>query len=127
MPELPDVVIYIERLIPLVLSRRLEGLRVASPFLVRSFDPPLDSAQGKEVLGLRRLGKRIVFSLEDELHLVLPLMVAGRLQWRPASAGIPRKIGLAAMDFTNGALIITEAGTRKRASLYLVRGEESLL
>ncbi len=127
MPELPDVVIYIEKLIPLVVDRRLEDVRIASPFFVRSFDPPLALVHGKKVLSLHRLGKRIVINLEADLHLVLHLMIAGRLHWRTAGAGIPGKIGLAALDFSHGALVITEAGTRKRASMHLVRGEESLL
>ncbi|HYK89385.1 MAG TPA: DNA-formamidopyrimidine glycosylase family protein [Acidobacteriota bacterium] len=126
MPELPDIVVYIERLAALVLGRQIQQIRLVSPFFVRSFDPPLPTVHGKRILALKRLGKRIVFCLEDELYLVLHLMVAGRLHWRPPIAGIPGKIGLAAADFENGTLLVTEAGTKKRASLHLVRGDQSL-
>ncbi len=126
MPELPDIVIYIERLTDLVLNRRISAIRVLSPFFVRTFDPPLDSAQGRQILGIRRLGKRIVLNLEEDLHLILHLMIAGRLHWRPAGAKIPGKNGLAALDLENGTLVITEAGTKRRASLHLVRGEQAL-
>jgi formamidopyrimidine-DNA glycosylase len=126
MPELPDIVIYVESLASRVLGRPIQAIRVASPFFVRSFQPPLTAAHGKKVLGLSRLGKRIVISLEDELFFVLHLMIAGRLHWRPTKAGIPGKIGLAAIDFESGTLVITEAGTKKRASLFLERGAPSL-
>ncbi len=126
MPELPDIVIYIERLVALILNRRIAAIRVVSPFFVRTFDPPLDSAKGRKVLDIRRLGKRIVLHLEGDLHLILHLMIAGRLHWRRAGAGIPGKNGLAALDLENGTLVITEAGTKKRASLHLVHGEEAL-
>jgi formamidopyrimidine-DNA glycosylase len=127
MPELPDIVVYIEKLHSLVIDQRLECIRLASPFFVRSFDPPLALAHGKKMLYLLRMGKRIVFCLEDNLFFILHLMIAGRLHWRPAGAGIPGKIGLAAFDFAQGTLVVTEAGTKKRASLHLVRGTESLL
>lgn len=127
MPELPDVAIYIECLQPRVTGQPLESIRVASPFLVRSVDPPLQEAHGKKVLGLQRLGKRIVFRLEAELFLILHLMIAGRLRWRPPEAKIPGKVGLAAFCFPTGTLLLTEAGTKRRASLYLARGEAAML
>ncbi len=126
MPELPDILIYIEQLRTRVVGERLERIRVLSPFLVRTFDPPLESADGKRVLDLRRMGKRIVFCLEDNLFLVFHLMIAGRFHWKPAGAKIPGKIGIAAFFFSSGTLLLTEAGTRKRASLCLVRGAAAL-
>jgi len=126
MPELPDIVVYIEALEPRVLGRALEKIRVTSPFLVRSFDPPLQAAEQKHVSGFRRLGKRIVFCLQDDLFLVLHLMIAGRLRWQRRGAGVPGRVGLAAFDFSSGSLLLTEAGSKRRASLHLVRGEEEL-
>ncbi len=126
MPELPDVVIYIEALKSRIVSQPLEGIRLASPFLLRSVDPPIHEAQGKRVLGLRRLGKRIVFHLQGDLFLVFHLMIAGRFHWKSAGAKVPGRLGLAAFDFPSGTLILTEAGTRKRASLHLVGGHEAL-
>jgi formamidopyrimidine-DNA glycosylase len=126
MPELPDVVVYLECLRPRVVGQALERVRLASPFLLRSVEPPLERAAGKRVRDLRRLGKRLVFELEDRLYLVLHLMIAGRLHWKPHGAKLPGKIGLAAFDFSSGTLILTEAGTKKRASLYLVEGEDGL-
>src|SRR5438270_8094973 len=126
MPELPDIVVYIECLHKRVAGRTLERVRAAHPFLVRTFDPPLDAAHGKTVRGLRRLGKRIVFELDDDLFLVLHLMIAGRLHWKPPGAKPPGKVGLAAFDFPDGTLVLTEAGTTRRASLHLVRGEGGL-
>ncbi|HZL85078.1 MAG TPA: DNA-formamidopyrimidine glycosylase family protein [Candidatus Krumholzibacteria bacterium] len=126
MPELPDVMLYIERLEPRVLGQTLQRARLASPFLLRTVEPPLRNAEGKRVLGLRRLGKRIVFGLEDEIFLVLHLMIAGRLRWRDLGEPVPRKRGLAAFDFASGTLLLTEASTKKRASLHVVRGEAGL-
>jgi formamidopyrimidine-DNA glycosylase len=126
VPELPDVELYLERLAPLVLDRPLERLRVASPFLVRTVDPPLRDLQGRRVVGLRRLGKRLVIELEGDLFLVLHLMVAGRLRWRERGAAVPGRVGLAAFDFPAGTLLLTEAGTKKRASLHAVRGAEGV-
>ena len=126
MPELPDVVVYIECLAARVVGQRLERVRIASPFVLRSADPPISSAEGKSVRAIRRLGKRIVFALEDELFLVLHLMIAGRLAWADRGAKIPGKIGLAALDFTTGTLVFREASTQKRASMHLVRGEPAL-
>src|SRR5262245_40513323 len=131
MPELPDVVVYLEALAPRVVGQPLERVRLASPFLLRSVAPPLSSAEGKRVVGLRRLGKRIVLALEGELFLVIHLMIAGRLRWKPRKAGeapapVPKKVGLAAFDFPAGTLLLTEASPKKRASLYLVAGEAGL-
>jgi formamidopyrimidine-DNA glycosylase len=126
MPELPDVVVYLESLQPRIVGRTLQRVRLASPFLLRSVDPPLDEVEGRPVRELRRLGKRIVIGLEPDLFLVLHLMIAGRLHWKERGAKLPGKVGLAAFDFDNGTLTLTEAGTKKRASLYVVRGEEAL-
>jgi formamidopyrimidine-DNA glycosylase len=126
MPELPDVTVYVERLRAIVGGRVIEGVRLGSPFLVRSFEPPLDAAKDKRVTGVRRMGKRIVFELEEELFLVLHLMIAGRLHFRERGAKLAKKFGLLALDFEHGALVLTEAGTRRRASLYVVRGESAL-
>ena len=126
MPELPDVTVYIEALEERVLNQPIQKIRIGSPFVVRSFDPPIREAQGKKVLRLSRIGKRIVFELEDELFLVVHLMIAGRFHWKPLDAKIARKYGLAAFDFPAGTLLLTEAGTKKRASLHLVRGAEGL-
>jgi formamidopyrimidine-DNA glycosylase len=126
MPELPDITLYLEHLAPRVLNQTLEGVVVRNPFVVRSFDPPINEAAGKRVLGLRRLGKRIVFELEAGLFLVIHLMIAGRFRWKPPGTKPPGKLGLAALEFPSGVLLLTEAGTKRRASIYLVRGEESL-
>jgi formamidopyrimidine-DNA glycosylase len=126
MPELPDVVVYIEALSERVLNQPIQKIRIGSPFVLRSFDPPIGSAEGKKLLALRRLGKRIVFELEDELYLIVHLMIAGRFHWKPKGAKIARKYGQAAFDFPNGTLLLTEAGTKKRASIYLVHGEAAL-
>jgi formamidopyrimidine-DNA glycosylase len=127
VPELPDIVVYREAIERRVRGALLERVRLASPFVVRSFDPPIASAAGKRVLGLRRLGKRIVFELEGDLFLVVHLMIAGRFLWKEVpSAKIPGKLGLAALDFTSGTLILTEASTKKRASIHLVRTEAAL-
>jgi len=126
MPELPDITVYIEALASRVVDQPLQRMRIAKPFLLRSVDPPISAAEGKRVTGLRRMGKRIVLELEDDLFLVIHLMIAGRLRWLPAGGKIPGKIGLAAFDFPNGTLILTEAGSKRRASLWLVRGEQAL-
>jgi formamidopyrimidine-DNA glycosylase len=122
VPELPDVTVYIECLVPRVVGQPLEAVRLASPFLLRTFDPPLKDAFGKRVTAVRRLGKRIVFALEDDLFLVLHLMIAGRLRWRAPGTKPPGKLGLAVFDFPTGTLVLTEASSRKRAALHLVRG-----
>jgi formamidopyrimidine-DNA glycosylase len=126
MPELPDIEAYLAALRARIDGARLERVRLASPFLLRSVDPPLADAAGRRVTGLRRLGKRLVIELDEERFLVLHLMIAGRLHWRPAGARIPGRLGLAAFDFDVGTLVLTEAGTRKRAALHLVRGEAAL-
>ncbi len=126
MPELPDVEVYVDHLRRRLVGQPLEHARVLSPFLVRTFDPPLKAAEGKHVRSIRRMGKRIVFALDDDLFLVLHLMIAGRLRWKERGAKVPGKLGLAAFDFPNGTLILTEASPKKRASLYLVRGQAAV-
>ena len=126
MPELPDITVYIEALDARIVGQPLERIRIAKPFLLRSVDPPISAANGKKVLGIRRMGKRIVLELEEDLFLVIHLMIAGRLRWQPSGAKVPGKLGMAAFDFPNGTLILTEAGSKRRASLWLVRGEASL-
>ena len=126
MPELPDVEVYLLHLRRRVVGHELAQVRVASPFLVRSFDPPLREVHGRRVDAVRRVGKRIVFDFDGDLHLVLHLMVAGRLRWRAPGATVPAKVGLAAFDFQAGTILLTEASTKKRASLHLVRGEDAL-
>jgi formamidopyrimidine-DNA glycosylase len=126
MPELPDITVYIEALESRVVGQTLDRVRIPKPFLLRSVDPPISAAQGKRVVGVRRMGKRIVLELEDDLFLVIHLMIAGRLRWVPAGGKVPGKIGLAAFDFPKGTLILTEAGSKRRASLWLVRGEDAL-
>ena len=126
MPELPDIELYLHALKGRIVGHTLERIRVASPFLVRSFDPPIDQANDKKVLALRRLGKRLVWQLEGDLFLIIHLMIAGRFKFSDRGAKIPGKVGLAAFDFDSGSLILTEAGSKRRASLYLVRGEQEL-
>jgi formamidopyrimidine-DNA glycosylase len=126
MPELPDITVYIEALEARIVGQPLERIRIAKPFLLRSVDPPINSANDKKVVTIRRIGKRIAIELEDDLFLVIHLMIAGRLRWVPAGAKVPGKLGLAAFDFPNGTLILTEAGSKRRASLWLVRGEAAL-
>jgi formamidopyrimidine-DNA glycosylase len=126
MPELPDVTVYVEHIAARTLGQELRGVRLKTPFLVRTFSPSLSSTFGKKVTSVKRLGKRIVIGLEDNLFLVLHLMIAGRLKWKPVGAAIPGKVGLASFDFPNGALLLTEASTKKRASLHVVAGEDAL-
>ncbi len=126
MPELPDVTVYIEALAERVLNHPILKIRIASPFILRSFDPPISAVEGKKVEALRRLGKRIVLELEDDLFLIVHLMIAGRFHWKPKGAKLARKYGQAAFDFPHGTLLLTEAGTKKRASVHLVRGEVAL-
>jgi formamidopyrimidine-DNA glycosylase len=123
MPELPDIDVYIEKLNERINGQHLENIRIGSPFLVRSFDPPLSDAAGRRVSELRRIGKRIAIKLEPDLWLVLHLMVAGRLQWHEEAVSVAGKTRLAAFDFRGGTLLLTEAGSKKRASLYLVRND----
>ncbi len=126
MPELPDIEVYIDCLRPRILGETLKGVRVASPFLVRTFDPPIATAAGRKVVGLRRVGKRIAIGLEGDIHLVLHLMIAGRLHWREPDAKLAGKYTLAAFDFAGGSLVLTEAGAKRRASLHVVAGEAGL-
>jgi formamidopyrimidine-DNA glycosylase len=126
VPELPDLTVYLDALERRVLGHRLQRIRLASPFVLRTVDPPPSEAFGRTVRGLRRLGKRLVFVLDDDLFVVLRLMIAGRLRWKPRAAALARRLGLAAFDFDAGTLVLTEAGTRKRASLHLARGEAAL-
>lgn len=126
MPELPDIELYLHALRPRIQGHTLERIRIASPFLVRSFDPPIDQANGRKVLALRRLGKRLVWQLDADLFLIIHLMIAGRFKWAARGAKVPGKVGLAAFDFDSGTLLLTEAGSQRRASLYLVRGESDV-
>ena len=123
MPELPDILAYLTALEGRILGQPLERVRIASPFLLRTADPPISDTQGKRVRELRRIGKRIEYGLEDDLWLVLHLMIAGRLHWRAANVKLSGRVNLAAFNFPNGALVLTEAGSKKRASLHVVRGE----
>ncbi len=126
MPELPDILLYLHALTPRVVGHRIERVRLASPFLLRSIDPPLSAVEGRTIVALHRLGKRIVFELDGEVFLVLHLMIAGRLRWKEAGARIPGKVGLLAIDFSHGTLILTEAGTKRQASLFVVGGLSAL-
>jgi len=126
MPELPDIAAYISALEPLILAQPLNHVRLISVFLLRTVDPPLASVEGKSVLALRRIGKRIAIGVEGDLWLVLHLMIAGRLHWRPPQAKLAGRNALAAFDFPTGSLVLTEAGSKRRASLHLVRGDQAL-
>ena len=126
MPELPDITVYVESLEQRLAGQTLQRIRLASPFLLRSVDPPVSEAHGRAVTGVRRMGKRIVIALAGDLFLVIHLMVAGRFRWAASGAKIPAKPGLAAFDFPGGTLLLTEASTKKRASLHVVRGEPAL-
>jgi formamidopyrimidine-DNA glycosylase len=126
MPELPDITAYISAIEPRVIGKRLERIRLASPFLLRTVQPPLEDVEGQLVRELRRVGKRIAFGMENDLWLVLHLMIAGRLHWRGQDAKLGGRQNLAAFDFPEGSLVLTEAGSKRRASLHVVRGEEGL-
>jgi formamidopyrimidine-DNA glycosylase len=126
MPELPDITVYLERLRPRIQGRELTKVDIASPFLLRTFDPPLREIEGRRIDDLLRVGKRVVWAFDNGVYLVLHLMIAGRLHWKPPDAKLPGKIGLAAFRFADGTLTLTEAGTKKRASLHLVRGREAV-
>ncbi len=126
MPELPDITVYLEALEKRILGQTLERVRISGPSLLRTAQPPVEAVEGKKVLALRRLGKRICIGLEGDLWLVLHLMIAGRLHWQPRKAGAPKSRGLAFFDFSNGTLSLTEAGSRKRAALHIVVGEAGL-
>jgi formamidopyrimidine-DNA glycosylase len=126
MPELPDVLLYLHALEPRIVGHQVTRARLVSPFLLRSIDPPLSAVEGRTIVALRRLGKRIVLEAERELFLVFHLMIAGRFRWKPVGAKIPGKVGLLAIDFAHGTLVMTEAGTKKQASLHVVAGREAL-
>jgi len=126
MPELPDITIYLDALAPRIVGQPLARARIVSPSLLRTVDPPLSAAEGRKVVGLRRIGKRIVWEMEGQLFLVFHLMIAGRFRWRPEGTKPPAKVGLAAFDFPTGTLLLTEASSKKRASLYVVAGEAGL-
>jgi len=126
MPELPDITVYLDFMQSHIVGEPLERIRCASPFVLRTADPPLKAVEGKRVLGARRMGKRLVWELEDELFVVIHLMIAGRFRWREPGAAITGKIGLAAFDFPAGTLLLTEASPKKRASIHLIRGADVL-
>jgi formamidopyrimidine-DNA glycosylase len=126
LPELPDITVYIEALEKRIVGHKLERIRIAKPFLVRSVEPPISEAEGRQVTAIRRIGKRIAIGLENDLWIVIHLMIAGRFRWLPSGAKVPGKLGLAAFDFDSGSLILTEAGSTRRASLYVVKGEAAL-
>ena len=127
MPELPDIVVYLEALERRTVGHSLERLRLASPAVLRTYDPPFNAVEGKIVRRLRRIGKRIVFELDEDLFVVIHLMIAGRLQWKEGRAAIPKKVGLAAFEFDTGTLILTEQGTKRRAGIWVLQGEGALL
>jgi len=126
LPELPDITVYIESLEKRILGHTLEQIRITNPFLVRSVEPPIRDTTGKRVTEIRRIGKRIAIGLEDDLWIVIHLMIAGRFRWLARGAKVPGKLGLAAFDFDDGSLILTEAGSTRRASVTVVKGEEAL-
>src|SRR5260370_13681532 len=125
MPELPDIELYLSALRPLILERPFEGVRIASPFLLRSVEPPVVALLGRKVEPLRRIGKRLVFGFEGDYFAVLHLMIAGRLWWKPPGAALRGRRDLAAFDFATGTLVLTEAGTKHRASLHIARGVDA--
>ena len=126
MPELPDILLYIHALEPRVVGRRIETIRLVAPFLLRSIGTPISAAQGRRVVALERMGKRVIFALEGDVYLVVHLMIAGRFRWKPAGAAVPGKVGLLALDFEHGTLVLTEAGSTRRASLHVVSGDDAL-
>src|SRR5260221_11017542 len=126
MPELPDISAYITALEPRIVGESIDHVRLASPFLLRTVEPPLASVEGRRVRELRRIGKRVAIGVEDDLWLVIHLMIAGRLHWRAAGAKLAGRNQLAAFDFPGGSLVLTEAGSKGRASLHVLKGAESL-
>jgi formamidopyrimidine-DNA glycosylase len=126
MPELPDILLYLHALRPRAIGHRVETIRLANPFLLRSIDPPLTAVEGRTIVDLHRLGKRVVFEAEGEMFLVFHLMIAGRFRWKDKGTRVPGKVGLLAIDFEHGTLILTEAGTKRQASLHVVSGREAL-
>jgi len=126
VPELPDILLYLHALRPRIVGHRVQRVRLASPFLLRSIDPPLAAIEGRTIIDLHRLGKRIVMEAEREVFLVFHLMIAGRFRWKPRGTRIPGKVGLLALDFEHGTVLLTEAGTKRQASLYVVQGRPAL-
>src|SRR5437588_10428180 len=126
MPELPDVTVYVEAIAKRIVDQPLLKLRLGNPFVLRTVDPPPSDLAGKRVLDVRRLGKRIVIGLESDLFIVIHLMLAGRFKWLPTGAKVPGKVGLAAFDFPNGTLLLTEAGSKRRASIHLMRDRSAV-
>ena len=126
VPELPDVELYLHALAPRVLGERIEAVRLGNPFIVRTFDPPITAIAGLTVRTLRRLGKRIVVGLDEDLFVIVHLMIAGRFRWRERGAAIPGKVGLLAFDFPGGTLLLTEQGSKRQASVHVVRGESAV-
>jgi formamidopyrimidine-DNA glycosylase len=126
VPELPDVELYLHALTPRVIGQRIEAVRIGNPFIVRTFDPPITAIVGLTVNTLRRVGKRIVFGLDADLFVIVHLMIAGRFRWRERGAAIPGKVGLLAFDFTSGTLLLTEQGSKRQASVHIVRGESAV-
>ena len=127
MPELPDILLYLHALRPRIVGYQVRAVRLASPFLLRSVEPPLASVEGRRIVDLHRLGKRVAIEAEGGLHLVFHLMIAGRFKWKDPGTRVPGKVGLLALDFEHGTLILTEAGTRRQASLYVVQGGDALI
>ena len=127
MPELPDILVYIEHLAARVLGKPIVGVEIANPFVLRSVTPPIASVVGRKVVDLRRMGKRVVLGVEGDLFIVIHLMIAGRLRWRPPGKRLPGKLALAAFSFSDGTLFLSEAGSTRRASVYVVSGEDALL
>jgi formamidopyrimidine-DNA glycosylase len=126
VPELPDILLYLHALRPRIVDQRVTAVRLVSPFLLRTVQPPLAAIEGRRVVDLHRLGKRLTIEVEGELFLVFHLMIAGRFRWRPVGTSIPGKVGLLALDFDAGSLILTEAGTKRQASLHVVEGRDRL-
>lgn len=126
MPELPDVTIYVERLNDLVRGQRLEVMRIGNPFVLRTYELKPEAFAGRTLQDVSRIGKRVVLGFEGDLYAVMHLMIAGRLRWRPGGAALPKKLGLASFDFDTGSLLFTEAGSKRRAALHLVRGKDGL-
>src|SRR5688572_7637016 len=126
VPELPDVELYLHALAPRVLGQRVEAVRIGNPFIVRTYDPPMTAIVGQTVNSLQRVGKRIVFGMDDALFVIVHLMIAGRFRWREPGAAIPGKVGLIAFDFAAGTLLLTEQGSKRQASIHVVRGKAAL-
>jgi formamidopyrimidine-DNA glycosylase len=126
LPELPDITVYVEALERRIVGHKLERARIANPFLVRTVEPPLSAVEGRQVIGVRRIGKRIAIGFDNDVWIVIHLMIAGRFRWLARGAKVPGKVGLAAFDFDTGTLVLTEAGSTRRAGLYVVAGEDAL-